>query len=1584
MEKIAIIGLSCLFPDAKNPDEFWQNLIEQKNSITSVTVEEMGVEPTIFYEPKKGKLDKIYYLLGGHIRDFKFDPTGYNLPGEFLEKLDPIFQSSLYVAKQALQQSHYWQNQKVLSKCGIILGNLSVPTKFSNQVFAPIYEQAIEPAVRELLGDANFRLPNSEAQACWCNANTSGLPSALVAQALALSSINFSLDAACSSVLYAMKLASYYLLRQKANLMLAGGICYPDQLFTRMIMSGVQAYPENGISRPLDKLSTGLTPAEGVGMVVLKRYSEAIRDGDPIYATICGIGLSNDGRGKHLLSPNPKGQMLAYQRAYEEAKINPKDIDYLECHATGTLVGDTTELSTIDAFFGQHQASPLVGSVKSNIGHLLTAAGIASTIKIILSMSKGIIPATINISEPLSVSNQAISTERIVKDTIIWPNKSVKHAAVSAFGFGGNNAHMILERGNIENIKNFLPTTSEPLHPAKLAIVGMDAFFGSCDGLDAFERGIYEGRQYFRTLPPKRWKGIEQQQQLLTAYGFEEGEAPLGAYIEDFEIDPMHFKIPPNEAEKLNPQQLLMLKVADRALKDAGVVQGGNVAVIIAMETELAAHQLQQRWNLSWQIKEALMAESVSVTPEQISQLETIVKDSIHKGLDSSEYLSYVGNILASRISVLWNFTGPSFTLSAGENSVFKALEVAQMLLTAREVDTVIVGAVDLAGGVENVLWRNQLANINTDTNTLSYNQNTNGWMVGEGAGAVILKRLDTAKQEQNRIYSVIDAISLIQEEPANSEELKDFPLPSTAKTVTQACQQAFMAAGLKPIDINYIEVYGSGLAAEDESEIQGLMQAYQSVGGDLRCALGSVKANIGHTYAASGMASLIKTALCLYYRYIPATPKWTGPKKLEVWQGSPFYVATESKPWFLEQGASTRVAAINGLGLDRTHAHLILSEETTHIERKSKYLELMPFFLFPLAADEKSTLLEQLNALEKTITDCSCLSNAASLTFATFQKHSHATYTLAILGHNKDELIQEIRRAIQGVAYAFERGKDWKTPMGSYFTAKPLGKRGSIAFVYPGLFNSYIGLGRQLLRLFPKIYEPVNTYVAELGQVYREKLIYPRSLSLLSNRQIEKLEQELLNDTQAMVGSGIGFAVGLAAIMRDYFQIQPQSTFGYSLGELSMMCAESIWSNYDQSLNLLSSSSVFKTQLSGPKNAVRKYWGVPLGQEHENADIWSNYVLMTPASQVMEYLERDEQQAKRVFLTHINTPTEVVIAGDPQECQKAIATLNCDSFRVPFNHVLHCEPVRSEYHELVKLNTLPIQNLSEVVFYSAADYKPISLNSNTIGHTLAQCLCQQLDFPRLINRVYEDGTRIFIEVGAGSTCSRWISESLKQKEHLAVPLNKRGVDDHHAIVRALAMLVSHRITLDLSPLYCSPEKTLIPAQSMIKKITLGGCRIRDKILSDESKKIIHDISISKNKFSEQSFQKYLKIQNFQELNKISYSQSERNMLGKTDSYQSFSNESLKILENSQTSQEKANLEDLEQILSQKLEKLNATRNLKLSDSRKAQLNKLSADIAKMTKSHTNFLQFRHESLKRISTIIQLQITCSQHFLNQK
>ena len=242
-----------------------------------------------------------------------------------------------------------------------------------------------------------------------------------------------------------------------------------------------------------------------------------------------------------------------------------------------------------------------------------------------------------------------------------------------------------------------------------------------------------------------------------------------------------------------------------------------NVAVLVAMETELAIHQFVARWDTEWQVKEALKSAGLDLEEDAVNELIQLVKRGIYPTegtLAPSEFTSFIGNLMASRISALWDFSGAAFTVSCGENSTFKALEIAQNMLSLREADAVVVGAVDFSGGLENVLLRQKEYSINTNAQpSCSFNINNAGWMVGEGAGAVVLKKSDSVENE--RVYAVIDEVG-------------------TANT-----QKSF----------DYLELAATGIPSQDRYEQQRLLQnePHKST------ALGCVKSNIGHTFCCIG-----------------------------------------------------------------------------------------------------------------------------------------------------------------------------------------------------------------------------------------------------------------------------------------------------------------------------------------------------------------------------------------------------------------------------------------------------------------------------------------------------------------------------------------------------------------------------------------------------------------------------------------------------------------------------------------------------------------------------------------------------------
>lgn len=888
MENIAIVGIANLFPGSSAPEEFWQQLLQQQDNRTPITESELGVKPAD-YLGKKGENDKYYCLYGGYIRDFKFDAAEYlpeakpsTITENHLNQLDDLHQWSLYVTKRALQDAGYWQSE-LLQDCGLILGNLSFPTKKSNHLFLDLYRDLVELALQQTVHKSFILTPfTAPKKVAAENALVAGYPTALLAEVNGLGGNYFALDAACASSCYSVKLACDYLQTGKAKMMLAGAVSAADSLFVNMGFSIFQAFPENNRHAPFDKDSQGLFAGQGAGMMVLKRHSDAVRDGDHIYAVIKGGALTNDGKGEFVLSPNSKGQVLAYQEAYKDAQIDPQHIDYIECHATGTPKGDKVELSSMEQFFSQYDHKPLLGSAKSNLGHLLTAAGMPAMTKAIYALNNQVIPATINVDNAITTQQAYFSGRQIPTHNIPWPESSHQNTAgVSVFGFGGSNAHIILQAGDTPESINHKTLNKVD----RLSIIGMDCHFGSVDNLLDYQDLLNSNKNAFKTLPKQRWQGIDKQTSVLNKVGL--NKAPLGNYVSEFDIDFLRFKIPPNDQDSLIPQQLLMMKVADNALKDANLKPGANVAVLVAMGLELDLHQYRGRVNLQSQIQQSLLLQGIELSQQQLAELIKISKQSINEPAQLNQYTSFIGNIMASRISALWDFSGPAFTVSSEENSVYKCIDIADNLLQTTDVEAVVIASVDLAGSFENVSLRQQFNPVSENATVASIVAQQKQWLVGEGAGAIVVKANDKTKQTLSsaNTYANIETCLFT----ANKNETDNI----------QLIRRTLNKAGISAEQVSQVEAFAVGNQEQLDSEFLMLSSHYKNAH------IVSSKQTVGHCYNASGMASLIASILTI------------KAKNKEI----PNFVA------------------INGLGMDNSIAHLILSniDATKPISVKSK-----------------------------------------------------------------------------------------------------------------------------------------------------------------------------------------------------------------------------------------------------------------------------------------------------------------------------------------------------------------------------------------------------------------------------------------------------------------------------------------------------------------------------------------------------------------------------------------------------------------------------------------------------------------------
>ncbi len=259
------------------------------------------------------------------------------------------------------------------------------------------------------------------------------------------------------------------------------------------------------------------------------------------------------------------------------------------------------------------------------------------------------------------------------------------------------------------------------------------------------------------------------------------------------------------------------------------------------------------------------------------------------------------------------------------------------------------------------------------------------------------------------------------------------------------------------------------------------------------------------------GLISVIKAVWCLHQRTIPGTRDWTNPPDPQSWTNSAFYIPTESQPWLTSEDQPTRVTVVINSSNQADISVFVLREGQSKGIRKNASLKYEPFYLFPVIGGSPIDLVQNLEILKRELASEPDLFNLSRKTISLWQNEARPDDFIAcILGHTLDELNREIEFAVKGVPTAADKGTDWRTPLGSFMTPNPLGKCGSVSFVYPGAFNSYPGVGRDLFYLFPMLYDQLAKINNNLSEMLSENLLYPRSITKLNDADFGRSRKKI------------------------------------------------------------------------------------------------------------------------------------------------------------------------------------------------------------------------------------------------------------------------------------------------------------------------------------------------------------------------------------------------------------------------------------------------------------------------------------------
>lgn len=457
---VAVIGLGCYFPRATGAHAYWHLLYHGKDAITDVPNTHWS--PADYFDADPKRKDHVYCRRGGFLSPIGFDPTEFGIPPSNLESTDSSQLIGLMAAKTALESAGYGNDADFdRDRTSVILGVTG-----TQELVIPLSSRLSWPKWKKALADAQVD-PGKTRQVMeslageyveWQENSFPGLLGNVVAgrisNRLDLNGTNCVVDAACASSMSAVNLALLELYTGRSNMVVTGGVDTLNDIFMHMCFARTQILSPTGDARPFSRDADGTVLGEGVGILILKRLEDAHSDGDRVLAVIRGIGASSDGKSQSIYAPRAEGQLKALRRAYAAANVDPRSVDLIEAHGTGTRVGDKIEVQALKMLFdeagdGKHCA---LGSVKSMIGHTKAAAGSAGLIKAVLALHHKVLPPTLKVEQPDPDIGLEDSPFYLNAAARPWFRRQAqpRRAGVSAFGFGGSNFHMVLEEDRPE------------------------------------------------------------------------------------------------------------------------------------------------------------------------------------------------------------------------------------------------------------------------------------------------------------------------------------------------------------------------------------------------------------------------------------------------------------------------------------------------------------------------------------------------------------------------------------------------------------------------------------------------------------------------------------------------------------------------------------------------------------------------------------------------------------------------------------------------------------------------------------------------------------------------------------------------------------------------------------------------------------------------------------------------------------------------------------------------------------------------------------------------------------------------------
>lgn len=907
---------------------------------------------------------------------------------------------------------------------------------------------------------------------------------------------------------------------------------------------------------------------------------------------------------------------------------------------------------------------------------------------------------------------------------------------------------------------------------APIAIVGVAGTFARSRDVGEYWSNILHEVDCITDVPPSHWA--------VEDYYDPDPRAPdktyskRGGFLPEHDFNPLEFGLPPNILELTDVAQLLALVVASRALSDAGYGAANPLAqrtgVVLGVSALSLVGPLSAR--LQYPIWRRVL-ESRGVPETEIDAIVETIKRAYVEWREDS-FPGYLSNVVPGRIANRLNLGGINCSVDAACASSMASIQFAVHELRSHGCDMMLAGGVDTNNTPMGFVSFSKTPAFTAHAHMRPFDAASDGMLIGEGVGVLVLRRLEDAERDRQRIYAVIRGVG------ASSDGRFSSIYAPRQEGQELALRRAYEEAGVSPSSVGLVEAHGTGTPTGDPTELAALQAVFGGETGEragASIALGSVKSQIGHTKVAAGAASLIKAALALHEKVLPASINVAAPHPAI---REPFHVNTRTRPWF---ATASRRAGVSSFGFGGTNFHVVL-EEHRSAKSDGPRAQATPFALF-LHAPETPALAVLCARVAGELR-----SDAGARRFRELVEASKSAAIpsdaarIGFLATTREEASARL----DGAAAALSRtGGASAMPAGLHFRERAMDARGRLAVLFPGQGSQSVDMGASLCANFPPVHDAfaqMDAVRATHGLPSISEVVYPPPAFDKSDRDAQAQRLRATNHAQPAIGA---LNLGLFALLRRC-GLTPDYLAGHSLGELTALCAGGALGEGDY-LSLLVARG--EAMAEPPPSGVDAGTLLAIGGD----------------AAMLEELLRDRPG---VTIANRNSRSQLVVAGSQDELSALkgeLAALGVMATLLPVSGAFHSPRVAHAQAPFARaIERIRIAAPRTPTFANTIG-APYPSSEHAVRELLAEQLVRPVEFRKQIEAIHDAGGRIFVECGPGRVLTGLVGNILGDRPHLAIALDRTKANDDLSLRDAYVQLRVAGVELtDLDPWQSLPD----------------------------------------------------------------------------------------------------------------------------------------------------------------------------------